>query len=180
MTVNIVMVRLYCAFLISLVIICLTMLSTSLHFPALGFHTESTRNLTINMQGGTPGAAAPPSFIVDNNGSLPIEIATEIYNSTNNALQALNEGNTSAVYNQLNFTKEILLSIISKNGSAQQGQELNTTQAVARPTDISNMDVSGDIAINSPEDIATVETDTQIENQEAIERETTARSDERR
>ena len=175
MTVNIVMGRLYCAFLISLVIICLTMLSASLHFPALGFHTESTRNLSIIMQGGEPGAAAPPSFIV-----LPIEIATEIYNSTNNALQALNEGNTSAVHNQLSFTKEKLLSIISKNESAQQGQELNTTQAVARPTDISNMDMSGDIAIDSPEDIATVETDTQIENQEVIERESTERPEERR
>ena len=156
------------------------MLSTSLHFPALGFHTESTRNLTINMQGGTPGAAAPPSFIVDNNGSLPIEIATEIYNSTNDALQALSEGNTSAVHNQLSFTKEILLSIISKNGSAQQGKEVNTTQSIVRSTGVSNMDVPGDIAINSPEDIATVETDTQIENQEAIERQTTERPEERR
>jgi hypothetical protein len=42
------------------------------------------------------------------------------------------------------------------------------------------MDVSGDIAIDSPEDTATVETDTQIENQEAIERESTERSEERR
>jgi hypothetical protein len=154
-----------------------SILFSSYFYPsALGFHTQSTRDLTINMEGGTPGAAAPTSF----NGSLPIEIATEIYNSTNNALQALSEGNTSAVYNQLSFTKEILSSIISKNGSAQQGQELNTTQAVARPADISNMDVPGDIAVNSPEDIATVETDTQIENQQVIERESTERSEERR
>ena len=161
--------------LILLSLITSILFSSYFHSSALGFHTESTRNLTLNMQGGTPGAAAPPSFIV-----LPIEIATEIYNSTNNALQALNEGNTSAVHNQLNFTKEILLSFISKNESAQQGQELNTTQAIARPADISNMEVSGDIAIDSPDDIATVETDTQIENQEVIERESTERSDERR
>jgi hypothetical protein len=144
--------KLYYISLISLTIIPSMFFS---HFPpsALAFHTASTANVTMHTGESTSDA---------NNESLPLETVTEIYNHTNKALQALSEGNTSEVANQLNSTKEKLSLIMSNNESApaQEGQESNTTQTVASPGANSNTDLSGDTAINSAEDSAAVESAT--------------------
>jgi hypothetical protein len=118
--------------------------SSHFHPPALAFHTASTANVTIQTGEGT----------------LPIETEIEIYNHTNKALQALNEGNTSEVENQLNFTKEKLSFVISNYESNQQSQGSNPTYSMARPDGTPNIDASGKAAIDSPEDAAAVETDT--------------------
>jgi hypothetical protein len=142
--------KLYYIFLISLTIIPSMFFS---HFPpsALAFHTASTANVTMHTGESTSDA---------NDESLPLETVTEIYNHTNKALQALSEGNTSEVENQLNSTKEKLSLIMSNNKSAQEGQESNTTQTVASLGANSNTDLSGDTAINSAEDSAAVESAT--------------------
>jgi hypothetical protein len=189
------MVRLYCVFPISLIIIGLIVLSPSLHFPALAFHTASTANVTMGPQANRSEATTQQQesiTLLDNNGSVPADVATEIYNHTNKALQALINGNTSEVQNQLNITKQKILLIISKNGSGQQSQELNATQSVATSKDIINTYASRDTAITLPEDTsivdpnvspsedtATVETDPQDEIREAIENDLRERSEER-
>jgi hypothetical protein len=181
--------------LILLSLITSILFSSYFHPSALGFHTASTANVTIGSQGNRSEATTQQQesiTLLDNNGSVPVEVATEIYNHTNKALQALNDGNTSEVQNQLNFTKEKILLIISKNGSGQQSQELNATQSVATSKDITNTDASRDTAITLPEDTstvdpnvnpsedtATVETDPQDEIQGAIENDLRERSEER-
>ena len=122
-----------------------------------------------------------------NNESPPLATAIEIYVHTNKALQALSEGNTSEVENQLNSTKEKLLLIMS----AQEGQESNITQMVTNPGANSNTDISGDTAINSAEDMAvvefatrqtdettTIEPDVKTNNQGISEKETREKSEE--
>ena len=152
----------------------------SSHFPpsVLAFHMASTANNTMYPEESTSNA---------NNESPPLATAIEIYVHTNKALQALSEGNTSEVENQLNSTKEKLLLIMS----AQEGQESNITQMVTNPGANSNTDISGDTAINSAEDMAavesatrqtdettTIEPDVQNDNQGISEREMREKSEE--
>jgi hypothetical protein len=154
--------KLYLIFVISLIIITSVLFSSPLHPPALAFHTASTASVTIQTGEGTLDA---------NNQSLPIETEIEIYNHTNKALQALSEGNTSEVENQLNFTKEKLSFVISNNESNQQSQGSNTTYSMARPGSTPNIDASGEAALDSREDTAAVETDTSNVGQGLNERE---------
>ena len=140
---------------LSLTIMTFILLSSHFHPSVLAFHTASTANVTI--QTGEITADT-------NNQSLPFGMVTEIYNSTNKALQALSEGNTSEVENQLNFTKERLSFVISNNESDQQIQESNTTQTVTRPNRTLT-DTSGDTTIESREATVAVETDAQDNNQ---------------
>ena len=147
------------------------LLSSLFHPSALAFHTASTANVTIQTGEITSDT---------NNQSLPFGMVTEIYNSTNKALQALSEGNTSEVENQLNFTKERLSFVISSNESDQQIQESNTTQTIAGPDRTLNMDTSGDTAIESRQDTGAVETDAQVNNQGLRESEPRELLEERR
>ena len=163
--------RPYFIFIFSLTIMTFILFPSHFHPSAFGFHTASTANVTIQTGEGASDA---------NNQSLPFGTVTEIYNSTNKALQALSEGNTSEVENQLNFTKERLSFVISNNESNQQLQEANTTQTVARPDRALNMDASGDTDIESREDIVAVETDARDNNQGLRGSETPEMLEERR
>jgi hypothetical protein len=154
--------KLYHIFVVSLIIMTSVLFSSHFHPPALAFHTNSTASVTIQTGEGTSDA---------NNQSLPTETEIEIYNHTNKALQALSEGNTSEVENQLNFAKEKLLFVISNNESNQQSQWSNTTYSMARPDGTPSIDTSGEAAIDSPEDTAAVETDTSNVGQGLNERE---------
>lgn len=148
--------RPYFIFLFSLTIMTFILLSSHFHPSVLAFHTASTANVTV--QTGEITADT-------NNQSLPLGMVTEIYNRTNKALQALSEGNTSEVENQLNFTKERLSFVISNNESDQQIQESNTTQTVARPNRTLSTDTSGDTTIEAREDTVAAETDARDNNQ---------------
>jgi hypothetical protein len=154
--------KLYHIFGISLITMTSVMFSSHFHPPAFAFHTASTASVTIQTGEGTSDA---------NNQSLPIETEIEIYNHTNKALQALSEGNTTEVENQLNFAKEKLSFVISNNESNQQSQGSNTTYSMARPDGTPNIDASGQAAIDSREDTAAVETDTSNVGQGLNERE---------
>ena len=162
------------------------------HSSTLAFHTASTANMTLGSS-ETTVSQQESSGAGKKNGSLPVNIAMQIYNHTNKALQALDEGNTSEVESQLNFAKGKLSLIISNNKSGQQSQESNTTQTVAGPGGVSDTDIPGDTAINSPEDsstvesttnppgeTATVEADAQNDNRGISEREIRERPEERR
>ena len=141
-----------------------------LQISALAFHTASTGN-TIHTGEMTLDAYDT---------SVPLETVMAIYNHTDKALQALNEGNTSEVENQLNFTKEILSFVISNNESNQRSPGSNTTQTIARPDGTANIDASIDATIDPSEDTAAIETDTLGDNQGLSEIEIRERSGERR
>lgn len=88
-------------FLVSLIFMTSVLFSSHFHPSALAFHTASTANVSLQTGEST---------------LVPVEMVTEIYDHTNKALQALSEGNTSEVENQLNLTKEQLSLVISNNG----------------------------------------------------------------
>jgi hypothetical protein len=153
--------KLYHIFVISLIILTSVLFPSHFHPPALAFHTNSTASVTIQTGEGTSDA---------NNQSPPIETEIEIYNHTNRALQALSEGNTSEVENQLNLAKEKLSFVISNNESNQQSQGSNTTYSVAGPDGTSNIDASGEAAIDSPEDTDTSNVGQGLNEREQMER----------
>jgi hypothetical protein len=182
--------------LIILAIMAFMLFPPYFHSSTLAFHTASTANMTLGIEESTSETAVSQqesSGAGKKNGSLPINIAMQIYNHTNKALQALGEGNTSEVENQLILAKGKLSLIMSNNISGQQSQESNTTQPVASPGGLSDTDIPGDTAINSPEDstavesttnppgeTATVEADAQNDNRGISESEIRERPEERR
>jgi hypothetical protein len=160
-----------------------SILFSSYHGSALAFHTASTANVTIYTEENASDTSAFQQESSDSNEDnelLPIETATEIYNHTNQALQALTEGNTSEILNQLKITKEKLSLIIFGNESGQQRQEPDATQTDAESSDTSNTNTVGNVEIDLSEDTAARENNAQDSEQRAIESESGEKSEERR
>jgi hypothetical protein len=146
---------LHFAFLLIIAVIIFITFTSSFLYPAVAFHTLSTSNVTIHteeMEAETTATSEPQSSNITNStSSIFIETAKEIYNHTNQALQALREGNTSEILNQLNGANQKLSSIIFVNGSGQQEQEQNTTEVHAAAGDTTTID---NAATNSSPDSA--------------------------
>jgi hypothetical protein len=146
---------LHFAFLLIVAVIIYITFTSSFLYPAVAFHTLSTSNVTIHteeMEAETTATSEPQSSNITNStSSIFIETAKEIYNHTNQALQALREGNTSEILNQLNGANQKLSSIIFVNGSGQQEQEQNTTEVHAAAGDTTTID---NAATNSSPDSA--------------------------
>jgi hypothetical protein len=127
------------AFPVIIALIIFITFTSSFLSPSVAFHTPSTSNVTIHseeMEAETTSTAQQqPSNFTNSTPSIFIETAKEIYNHTNQALQALSEGNTSEMLNQLNGAKQKLSLIIFVNGSGQQKQVQNTTEAPAAAGD---------------------------------------------
>ena len=155
--------RSYYIFQISLTIIPSILFSS--HFPhsAFAFQMASTTNLTT-YQGESASDA--------NTGSPPLATAIEIYIHTNKALQALSEGNTSEVENQLNFTKEKLSPIIFNNEStvASPGSDSNIATSDDTAINLAEDSTSVESALGSSDETAAIEADTPNENQGISER----------
>ncbi|MGI8833730.1 MAG: hypothetical protein ACR2IS_13980 [Nitrososphaeraceae archaeon] len=130
---------LHFAFLLIIAVILFITFTSSFLYPSVAFHTPSTSNVTIHteeMEAETTATSQPQSSNITNSTpSISIETAKEIYNHTNQALQALREGNTSEILSQLNGANQKLSSIIFVNGSGQQEQEQNTTEVPAAAGD---------------------------------------------
>jgi hypothetical protein len=146
---------LHFAFLLIVAVIIFIAFTSSFLYPAFAFHTLSTSNVTIHteeMEAETTATSQPqPSNITNSTSSIFIETAKEIYNHTNQALQALREGNTSEILNQLNGANQKLSSILFVNGSGQQQQEQNTTEVPAAADDTTTI---GNAATDSSPDSA--------------------------
>jgi hypothetical protein len=146
---------LHFAFLLIIAVIIFITFTSSFLYPAVAFHTLSTSNVTIHteeMEAETTATSEPQSSNITNStSSIFIETAKEIYNHTNQALQALREGNTSEILNQLNGANQKLSSILFVNGSGQQEQEQNTTEVHAAAGDTTTID---NAATNSSPDSA--------------------------
>jgi hypothetical protein len=148
---------LHFAFLLIVAVIIFITFTSSFFYPAVGFHTLSTSNVTIHTEEmeaeTTTTATSQPqsSNITNSTSSIFIETAKEIYNHTNQALQALREGNTSEILNQLNGANQKLSSILFVNESGQQQQEQNTTEVPAAADDTTTI---GNAATDSSPDSA--------------------------
>jgi hypothetical protein len=130
---------LHLAFLVIIALIIFITFTSSFLYSTVAFHTPSTSNVTIHTEEmaaeTTATSQQQSSNITNSTPSIFIETAKEIYNHTNQALQALSECNTSEILNQLNGAKQKLSLIIFVNGSGQQKQEQNTTEVPAAAND---------------------------------------------
>jgi hypothetical protein len=146
---------LHFGFLLIVAVIIFITFTSSFLYPAVAFHTLSTSNVTIHteeMEAQTTATSQPQSSNITNSTSSNfVETAKEIYNHTNQALQALREGNTSEILNQLNDANQKLSSILFVNGSGQQQQEQNITEVPAAADDTTTI---GNAATDSSPDSA--------------------------
>ncbi|CAN5176091.1 hypothetical protein BH18THE2_BH18THE2_39170 [soil metagenome] len=150
---------LHLEFLVIIALIIFITLTPSFFYSTFAFHTPSTSNVTIHTEEmaaeTTATSQQQSSNITNGTPSIFIEKAKEIYNHTNQALQALREGNTSEILNQLNGAKQKLSLIIFVNGSGQQKQEQNTTEVPAAAGDTT---ANGSAASDSRPDSASGDT----------------------
>lgn len=147
---------LHFAFLLIIAIIIFITFTSSFLYSTAAFHTASTSNVTIHTEEmaaeTTATSQEQSSNITNSTPPIFIETAKEIYNHTNQALQALREGNTSEILNQLNGANQKLSLIIFVNGSGQQEQKQNTTTEV--PSAAGDTTAIGSAATDSRPDSA--------------------------